>query len=210
MHDLINQLLAWYDEALKHNGYLVIALLMAMESTIVPIPSELIIAPAAIIAARTGNLSYAGIVIAGALGSWAGATIMYWASRWAGRPLVLKYGKYVLVSPQKVEQAEIWAAQFGSFGVFVSRLIPVVRHLIGIPAGIVRMNYVKFSLFTLLGAGLWSAVLCWVGVKANADDQLMKGEITHVLIWLLGGLAVIGALYYFFVHRLTRHAAKKA
>ncbi|MEI6053334.1 MAG: DedA family protein, partial [Opitutaceae bacterium] len=160
MHDLLKPLFDWYAQSLESGGYFLVALLMAMESTIFPLPSELIIPPAIIVAQRTGNMTFTGIVIAGALGSWVGATLMYWVSRWAGRPLVMRYGKYVFISEAKLIQAEAWASQFGSFGIFASRLLPVVRHLIGIPAGIVRLNYVKFSLYTLLGSAVWCAVLC--------------------------------------------------
>ena len=207
MHDLFKPLFDWYAQSLESGGYFMVALLMAMESTIFPLPSELIIPPAMIVAQRTGNMTLPGIVIAGAIGSWIGATLMYWVSRWAGRPLVLRYGKYVFISEAKVVQAELWAAQFGSFGVFASRLLPVVRHLIGIPAGIVRLNYLKFSIFTLIGSALWCAVLCWVGLKAHEDEALMKGDLRTLSLWLIGGLAVIGALYYFLVHRFTQ--AKK-
>ena len=206
MHDLFKGLFDWYSQSLDSGGYWLVALLMAMESTVVPLPSEFIIPPAAIIAQRSGNMSLFGIVIAGAVGSWVGATAMYWVSRWAGRPLVMRYGKYVLVSPEKVEQAERWAAQFGSFGIFASRLLPVVRHLIGVPAGIVRMSYGKFSLFTLLGSGLWCAVLCWVGIKAGKDEALMKGELHRIALWLGGGLVVLGAIYWAFVHRHMKAA----
>lgn len=204
MHDFFKPLFDWYAGSLESGGYLMVALLMAMESTIFPLPSELIIPPAMIVAQRTGNMTFTGIVIAGAIGSWVGATLMYWASRWAGRPLVLRYGRYVFVSEKKIVQAEDWAAQFGSFGVFASRLLPVVRHLIGIPAGIVRLNYVKFSVYTLLGSALWCAVLCWVGQKAGADEALMQGELHRLVFWLVGGLAIIGALYYFLVHRFAQ------
>jgi membrane protein DedA with SNARE-associated domain len=84
-------------------------------------------------------------------------------------------------------------------GIFISRLLPVVRHLIGIPAGIVRMSYLQFSLFTLLGSGLWCSVLCWLGVKVGAD--ISKGEMHRVTLWLAGAMLVLGGLYYFFVHR---------
>ncbi|MEY2878469.1 MAG: hypothetical protein RLZZ15_849 [Verrucomicrobiota bacterium] len=201
MHDLFKGLFEWYGHFLETNGYLAVALLMALESTVVPLPSELIIPPAAIIAQRTGSMSLTGIVIAGAIGSWVGAAVMYWASRTAGRALAMRYGKYVLISPQKIEQAERWAAQFGSLGVFVSRLLPVVRHLIGIPAGIVRVPFGKFSIYTLLGSAAWCAVLCWVGLKAGKDEALMKGELRQVALWLVGALAVLGAIYWAFVHR---------
>ena len=204
MHDLFKGLFEWYGQSLDTGGYWLVALLMAIESSIVPLPSELVIPPAAIIAQRSGGMTLTGIVIAGAIGSWVGATAMYWVSRWAGRPLVMRYGKFFFIPPAKVEQAERWAAQFGSFGIFASRLLPVVRHLIGIPAGIVRMNYVTFSVYTLVGSALWCAVLCWVGIKAGDDPALMKGELHAIALWLAGALAVLGAIYYFFVHRVTR------
>jgi membrane protein DedA with SNARE-associated domain len=208
MHGLLQPIIDWYVAHLESGGYVMVAILMALESTVVPLPSELIIPPAMIVGQRTGNMNLVGIVIAGTIGSWVGATAMYWASRWAGRPLVMRYGKYVMISAAKVEKAERWAAQFGSFGIFASRLLPVVRHLIGIPAGIVRMSYGKFSIYTLLGSGVWCAVLCWVGLKAGQDEKLMQGELHRVAIWLVGALAVLGAIYWAFVHRHMKAASK--
>ena len=153
------QLIAWYQHSLDKGGYWLVALLMAIESSVVPLPSELVIPFAAHLAHTQGKMTVTGVVIAGALGSWVGATVMYWASRLAGRPLVMRYGGYVFIPPEKVAAAERWAANYGPFGIFFSRLLPVVRHLIGIPAGIVRMNYVKFSVFTLIGSAVWCAVL---------------------------------------------------
>ena len=86
-------------------------------------------------------------------------------------------------------------------GIFISRLLPVVRHLIGIPAGIVRMNYRLFSIFTVLGSAIWCAVLCYVGVKMGQDEKLMRGELHRISIWLGGAMLVLGTLYYVFVHR---------
>lgn len=204
---IFQPLIAWYLAALKTGGYPVIMLLMAMESSVLPLPSEVVIPPAAHLA-YTGQipLSLWGIVIAGAIGSWLGATIMYWASRLAGRPLVMRYGGYVFIPPAKVEKAERWSAHYGSMGIFISRLLPVVRHLIGIPAGIVRMDYLKFSLFTLLGSGIWCSVLCWLGVKIGAD--ISKGEMHRVMAWVGGAALVLGGLYYFFVHRHIKRSAK--
>ena len=114
---------------------------------------------------------------------------------------MIRYGRYVMISPAKVEGAERWAAHYGSMGIFISRLLPVVRHLIGIPAGIVRMNYKSFSLYTLLGSGLWCGVLCWIGIKAGNDEQANEGRdaCSHALAG--GAMLVLGSLYYFFVHR---------
>jgi len=198
---LFKPVIAWYMATLKSGGYPLIMLLMAVESSVFPLPSEVVIPPAAHLA-YTGKISLTlpGIVIAGAVGSWLGATIMYWAARVAGRPLFMRYGRLVLITPEKIEGAERWAAHYGSMGIFISRVLPVVRHLIGIPAGVVRMNYKLFSLFTLLGSGVWCAVLCYVGIKMGQDEQLMKGELHRVSLWLGGAMLGLGALYYFFVH----------
>jgi membrane protein DedA with SNARE-associated domain len=201
MHALIYNFIDWYLRSLESGGYPLIVLLMAVESSIVPLPSELIIPPAAYLSFTQGRMSLAGIVLAGALGSWLGATAMYWAARLAGRPLVLRFGKFVLITSDKVEKAERWSAHFGNFGVFASRLLPVVRHLIGIPAGIVRLPYGLYSLFTLIGSTVWCIVLCWVGIQAGKDEALMRGELHQITLWVAGALAVLGAIYYFFVHR---------
>jgi membrane protein DedA with SNARE-associated domain len=197
---LLEPLIAWYMATLKAGGYWTIALLMAMESSIVPLPSEVVIPPAAHLAYTDQiPMSLTGIVIAGTIGSWLGATIMYWAARLAGRPLFLRYGKWVLITPEKIDGAERWADHYGSVGIFISRLLPVVRHLIGIPAGVVKMNYTLFSLFTLLGSAIWCSVLCYVGVKMGQDEQIT--ELHHITMWLGGAMLVLGGLYYFAVHR---------
>ena len=202
---IIATIVDWYKTTLDSGGgYPLIAALMAAESTILPIPSEAIIPFAAYRARAGGNLTLTGVVVAGLIGSWVGATIMYWACRWAGRPLVLRYGRYARITEAKVHAAEHWAARFGSFGVFVARLLPVVRHLIGIPMGIVKMDFRLYSLFTLLGSALWCSVLAWVGVAAGNDKQLVQGDLRHVLYWLLGLTAILSALYYFLVHRFMR------
>jgi membrane protein DedA with SNARE-associated domain len=202
-------LIDWYQDALLTGGYFLVALLMAVESSIVPLPSEVVIPPAAHLA-HTGqlNMSLWGIALAGTIGSWLGASAMYWAARWAGRPIVMRYGKYLFISPAKVEGAERWAARYGALGVFVSRLLPVVRHLIGIPAGIVRMSYWKFSAYTVLGSAIWCAVLCWVGVKMGEDLKQAK-NMTHTFSLWCGGLTLaIGLLYYLFVHRQMKKESR--
>lgn len=216
MKQLLQPLLDWYLNSLKSGGYPLVVLLMAIESSIVPLPSELVIPPAAHLAWTQGidflGFHFSGwpgqiaLVIAGTIGSWIGATAMYWISRIAGRPFVMHFGKYFFIPPSKIEGAEQWAAAYGAFGIFASRLLPVVRHLIGIPAGIVRMNYAVFSIYTVLGSAAWCAVLCWLGVKVGAD--ITKGEMHKVTFWVIGFVFVIGVLYYFFVHRQMKAGRK--
>jgi membrane protein DedA with SNARE-associated domain len=202
MKKIFDPLIAWYLATLKTGGYLTVALLMAIESSLLPLPSELVIPPAAHLA-YTGQigLSLLGIVVAGTIGSWLGATAMYWAAYFAGRPLFMRYGRLVMITPEKIEGAERWSKHYGSMGIFISRVLPVVRHLIGIPAGIVRMDYRLFSLFTILGSAVWCSVLCYMGIKMGQDEKLMNGELHRVTIWLSGVMIVLGGLYYFFVHR---------
>lgn len=211
MKDAINHLIDWYKSTLGSGGYPLVALLMMMESTIIPIPSEVIIPFAAYRAHLDGNLSVWGVVVAGVIGSWVGATIMYWISRLAGRPFVVRYGGYFLVPEHKLHAAENWAARFGSFGVFAARLLPVVRHLIGIPMGIIKMDFRWYSLFTLVGSAIWCTILAFVGVVAGKDDSLIKGDMRHVTLWIAGAVVILGSLYYFLVHRyMARPAAPQA
>jgi membrane protein DedA with SNARE-associated domain len=246
LHDLIQRLLASYQHSLQSGGYLYIVFLMALESSVVPLPSELVIPPAVLLVdAGHSAMSLPGIVLAAAIGSLLGATLMYWASRIAGRPLVVRYGQLMLapmdavargerwasghggpgvvlskalsivrhgigmllITPDKIAKAERWSARFGSFGIFLSRMLPVVRHLIGIPAGIVRMRFWKFSLYTFLGSAFWCFVLAEVSHVAGKDERLMRGEIREITIWAAGAAVVLGSAYYFLVHRFSREEA---
>lgn len=204
MRELFSSLLDWYLAALDEGGYLLVGVLMAMESSIIPLPSEFVIPPAAHVAHVNGRMSLTGIVIAGTIGSWVGASLMYWASRLLGRPLLMRYGRYVMITPEKIEKAEAWSSHFGTMGVFISRLLPVIRHLIGIPAGIVRLNYGWYSLATLVGSAIWCTVLAWIGVTAGQDEELLAGSVHRISLWVGGLMLFLGAIYYFFVHRHMR------
>jgi membrane protein DedA with SNARE-associated domain len=204
MREYLASLLEWYLSALDEGGYWLVAALMAMESSIIPLPSEFVIPPAAHVAHVKGNMTLTGVVVAGTIGSWFGATVMYWLSRLLGRPLLMRYGRYFLVTPEKIERAESWSSHYGTMGVFISRLLPVIRHLIDIPAGIVRLNYLWYSIATLVGSAIWCAVLAWIGVTAGQDEELMRGSVHRISLWVGGLTLLIGALYYFFVHRHMR------
>jgi membrane protein DedA with SNARE-associated domain len=201
--DLLHQFSDWYLAVLAQGGYWLVAGLMALESTIVPIPSEVIIPPAAYLAHTQGQLSVVGVIIAGTLGSWVGATVMYWAARWLGRPLVLKLAPFVGVPVSKIEMAEAWSAHYGWAGVLFSRLLPVIRHLIGIPAGILRMDFRWYSAATLAGSALWTSVLAWLGMTVGEHPELLKGSLHRFFLLVLALAAVLAALYYAFVKRLA-------
>ena len=198
LHHLIITWFNWVQDW----GYWGVALLMAMESSIFPVPSEVVIPPAAFLAAQ-GKMSLAGVIIAGTVGSWVGSAITYAISRWLGRPFVLRFGKYFFISPDKLERAEVFMARYEAGGIFFARLLPVVRHLISIPAGIVRMPFAKFSVMTTVGSALWCSILAWYGKGvAERNPDLMKDPeaLIHAIkgesLWFVLGILVIGALYF--------------
>jgi membrane protein DedA with SNARE-associated domain len=198
---LLQQFSDWYLSVLREGGYWRIAELMALESTLVPIPSETVIPPAAYLAYTQGGLSVTGVVLAGTGGSWMGASVMYWAARCLGRPFLMRFGRFVALPPSKIELAERWSAHYGWASVFFSRLLPVIRHLIGIPGGILRWDFRWYSAATLAGSLLWCSVLAWFGILAGRHPQLLAGAVHHFVAWVLAAMAVLGATYYFFVHR---------
>jgi membrane protein DedA with SNARE-associated domain len=193
MHHLLE---TWFNWVLT-GGYAGIVVLMAMESSIFPVPSEIVIPPAAFLAAQ-GKLNFTGVVLAGTLGSYLGAAITYWASRLIGRPLIIKYGRFVLLTPQKLERAEHFLARYEAGGLFFSRLLPVIRHLISIPAGIVRMNFGVFSVVTIAGSALWCWILAYLGDKAyRVEPQLLTSPeaLEHFIRQQSRGILLVIALF---------------
>ena len=196
-HDNMHHLLETWFHWVLTGGYVGIIVLMAMESSIFPVPSEIVIPPAAFLAAQ-GKLSFTGVVLAGVLGSYLGSAITYWASRLIGRPLIVKYGRFVLLNPKKLEQAEHWLARYEAGGVFFARLLPVVRHLISIPAGIVRMNFGLFSLMTIAGSALWCWILAYLGDKAYRLEPELLTSPDALVRFIHGqsrGILLIVALF---------------
>ena len=196
-------------------GYLGIILLMALESSVFPIPSEIVIPPAAYWAAQ-GRFTLAGVVLAGTFGSYLGAAATYWVARWLGRPLLVRYGTYVFCPEDKLVRAERWLARYEAPGVFFARLVPVVRHLIGIPAGLVRMPFSTYSLMTVVGAALWCAVLAWFGAVVLGNDPELASDPRRLVqtiqerSYIVGGLAVVLCGLYILVMRLTARPAARS
>lgn len=211
LHGLLQVWFGW----VRDGGYLGIIALMAMESSIFPVPSEIVIPPAAFWASQ-GRMSYTGVILAGTFGSWLGSAITYWISRWIGRAVILRWGRFVLIKPEGLERAEQFMRRYGVGGVFFARLLPVVRHLISIPAGITRMSFGVFSLVTVLGSLTWCSVLTWFGYRITAahpdlmnDPEALMRMIKQEGHWIVGAVLVLCALY-FLVMRLTARGAAPA
>ncbi|MEP6961993.1 MAG: DedA family protein [Acidobacteriota bacterium] len=204
-HDLVKLWFEWSRDA----GYLGVFLMMALESTIVPIPSEIIMPPAGYWAEQ-GQMSLIGVILIGGLGSTFGSCLCYWFSRSVGRMFLLRYGKYMLLPPERLELAERWLAQFALGGVFLARLLPVVRHLIGFPAGLVRMPFAKFAAVTFVGSTLWCAVLAVFGARIIGrqpgllnDPDALTEVIKGNLLWFVLLIVALGA-GWMFVHWFGR------
>src|SRR5881392_3033298 len=176
MHHLLQ---IWFDWVL-HGGYLGIIVLMALESSIFPVPSEIVIPPAAFLAGQ-GKLNLWGVIAAGTFGSWLGASVTYWVSLWLGRILIVKWGRFFAISESKLTRAENWLHRYEAGGIFFARLLPVIRHLISIPAGIIRMNFATFSIMTLAGSATWCSVLAWFGQKTLTRPMIESKDATALI-----------------------------
>ncbi len=176
-------LLQW---CLDHLNYWTITLLMTIESSFIPFPSEVVVPPAAYHAASNGEMNIVLIVLFATLGAIIGALINYFISLWIGKPLVYRFadsklGHMLLLSGEKVNKAEDYFNEHGAVSTFVGRLIPAIRQLISIPAGLSKMNLGRFVAFTALGAGIWNTVLAMLGFvleKSVPEDKLIE-TVTH-------------------------------
>lgn len=180
---MLHSLFAGWMQFVHDTGYLGVFLMMAVESTVFPLPSEIVVPPAAYWASQ-GVFSFWGIVLASTAGSWFGSAISYLVARSVGRPLILRYGRYVFLPEKKWALAEEWINRYSVVGIFFARLLPVVRHLVSLPAGAARMRFVPFSVSTLLGSFLWSVVLAWFGQQVLGGDPTLLSDpdaLVHVL-----------------------------
>ena len=173
--------LGFIEWCLEHLNYWTITLLMAIESSFIPFPSEVVVPPAAYKAAATGELNVWLVILSATLGALIGAFINYFLALWLGKPIVYKFansrlGHMCLLDEQKIVKAEEFFVRHGVVATLIGRLVPAVRQLISIPAGLARMNLAKFALYTAIGAGLWNAVLAAMGYYLESvvpEDQLL-------------------------------------
>ena len=178
----MHEFLVYCMDCIQQWGYWGVVILMAMESSIIPVPSEIVVPPAAIIATYPdADMSFWGVVLAGTVGSYLGSCVMYFMALWLGRPFVYRFGKYFLMPPHKVEKAEVFMNKYSTAGIFFARFLPVIRHLISIPAGLVKMNFTMFSLATIIGSAIWCWVLAWFGDKVGSEHpDIMQSPETLV------------------------------
>lgn len=180
IHTIVEILL----QSLASWGYTGIVLLMALESSLLPVPSELVMIPAGYLAAQ-GKMNPMFLVLAGAVGSVLGALFNYFCALYFGRAVFLRFGKYVGIGEHHIERVEQFFYRHGEVSTFVGRLLPVIRHLISIPAGFARMSLWKLVLFTSIGSGLWCTVLVSIGYFAGTNPDLQKDLLAKSSTYLI-------------------------
>lgn len=200
----------WLLYRLLELGYPGIVVLMAMESSVLPVPAELVMPPAGYWVAK-GEMNAVAAVASGVLGSLIGSLANYFLARWLGRGLVRRFGKYFLISEQSLERSERYFAAHGQISVLLGRMLPVVRHLISIPAGLARMSLPAFVGYTGVGAFLWCSILAWIGYfLGQQEGVLLCAEVgryvSRALLVLLPVLALVVGIY---VLRQRRKADSK-
>lgn len=196
----------WIVPAIAAAGYPGVVALMAIESACIPLPSEIIM-PFAGYLVSTGRFTLIGAATAGALGCNIGSALAYWVGARGGRPMVEKWGRYILLSPHDMALADRFFARWGGPAVFIARLLPVVRTFIALPAGIARMPQVPFHLYTFVGSWIWCYALAYIGYALGERWNANSGfrAILHQLDYLIVGLGVAIVAWWVWRHlRRTR------
>ena len=183
---------------ISHLGYGGIVLLMALESGCIPLPSEIIMPFAGYLAA-TGAMTLWAAALAGAIGCQIGSLVAYYIGAYGGRPLVERYGRYVLFSHHDLDLADRWFRRHGNITVFVARLLPAIRTFIALPAGISRMEIWRFNLYTFTGSFIWSLGLAWIGMKLGSHWDTL-GPYFNRSETAIGAFLVAGAAWYLYRH----------
>ena len=184
---MLAQMTQWLVETVADMGYWGIFVLMGIESSFIPFPSEVVLVPAGYLAAK-GELHFAAVIGVALLGSLAGALVNYYGAMLIGRRLLLRYGRYFFISPSSMQRMERFFERHGPISTFTGRLIPGIRQLISIPAGLARMEMKRFLLFTALGAGIWGTILTALGYLIGDNEAMIKaylGQITLIILVLV-------------------------
>ena len=196
---MLNRLFQWLVDTVFSLGYPGIVALMAVESSVLPLPSELVMPPAGYLAAK-GQMNAWLAIAAGTLGSVLGALVNYALAVFVGEPVLRRYGKYVLLSERSLDRTEAFFRRHGEISTFIGRLLPVIRHLISIPAGMSRMALKRFIGFTALGAGIWCGILTYlgwlIGRHGERVEEVIGPYVHHTLVeYVLPGAALLVVVY---------------
>ncbi|MGE4396908.1 MAG: DedA family protein [Sulfurimonas sp.] len=187
--DLVDLIFDW--------GYLGIFLLMTIESSFIPFPSEIVLIPAGYLASK-GDMNMGMIMLSALGGSMAGAFINYFLALFLGRKILKKYGKYFFISEDTLLKMDIYFQKHGHISTFIGRLVPGIRQLISIPAGLARMNLAVFSTYTALGAGIWALILVMLGYFIGENQELIESYLKQITIGVLMALVLLASWYIYY------------
>lgn len=193
----MSEIVSLITETVSSLGYLGIIIMMFLESSFFPFPSEIVIIPAGYLAYK-GEMNIYLVFLSGVLGSILGALFNYYIALYVGKSLLLKYGKYLGFNKHKYNKLNIFFNKHGAISTFIGRLIPGIRQYISFPAGLSKMNIVKFIFFTILGAGIWVAILIFIGYSVGNNEALIKKYSRLILFIILIISAIIISLYIYF------------
>lgn len=207
MHGLEDSIVTFVTSTYAAGGYAAVILLMALESCCIPIPSEVILPLAGFLVAQ-GKFTFAEALAAGTIGGLIGSCVAYAIGALGGRPLMMRYGRYVLISEADAARADLFFAKHGDATTFFSRLLPVIRTFISLPAGITRMNFGKFVLYTVTGSIIWNVALIYAG-ELLGQNWLRVREVLQRFDYLFAALILAAIAWYIYRH-LQRRAASTA
>jgi membrane protein DedA with SNARE-associated domain len=203
---LFENLFLLFTKIIETGGYVGVFILMTLESMVAPVPSEAVM-PFAGFLVYSNTFSMPWVIIASTIGSIVGSLISYYIGLWGGKPVVLKFGKYLLLDKHHLEITEKFFAKYGEKTIFICRFIPVVRHLISIPAGVGKMNVVKFSMYTVIGAAIWNAILAYLGLWLGEKWSLIH-HYSRYLDYIVV-VVIIGVVAYWILKRIKNKSIPK-
>ncbi len=207
LHLIISSSAIWATHVISWLGYPGLALAMALESMIVPLPSELVMPFAGFLVAQ-GTFNFYLVILFSTLGSIIGSFISYYLGRYGGNKLVIRWGKYLLLDDEDLKNTERWFSRRGELTILIGRFIPVVRHLISIPAGIGKMNLKKFTIYTIVGAGIWNTILIWVGLILGENWESLR-KYSERFSAIIAVLLVIAVAFFIIRHIRLKRKKKK-
>lgn len=207
----------WFKD---HMNYWTVLVLMAIESSVIPLPSEVVVPPAAYFSLQANSsLDFWVVILVATAGAYLGSVINYGLSMIIGRPIIYafadsKVGHFLHLSKEKMEKAELYFQKKGSISIFFGRLLPAVRHLISIPAGLSRMNFGTFSMFTIIGAGIWNVILAGLGYllyRVVPDDSQFFAQLEHYNYYLkIAGFVLLGAVILYIIYKVYKKKNNKS
>ncbi len=197
---MLAEITQWLVDTIFEMGYWGIFVLMTIESSFIPFPSEIVMVPAGYLAAK-GDMHLGAVIAVSLLGSLTGALINYFGAMLIGRRFLLRYGRYFFIKPSAMQKMDDFFEKHGPISTFTGRLIPGIRQLISIPAGLARMDLKLFLLFTALGAGIWGAMLAYLGYLIGDNEELVKTYLSQITLITLFAVAFFLTVYFYWQNK---------